>query len=521
MEHALNNHSRKTWAPWAGGWTSVIVFVIAISALRLIYLIWLSPYTLAEDEAHYWEWSRHLDWSYYSKGPGVAWVIAAATSAFGNVEWSVRLPAIIAAGVGSIASALTARAVFEDRRSGFVAAVLYQCVPPFSVLGIIMTIDGPYLASWAVACYTAVMAAKTAKPRWLVATGLALAVGFLFKYTIVLLAIGLIIAAIAGRKLVRFPVWAWLCATAAFGLGLVPVLIWNAEHDWVTVHHLLGHLGISGGDLPATQGKGGWHYSPLWTLEYLAMLLLVGPVGVLGNIAAIKYWKTSPGVRVLVVASLPILVFYLLVTFVAEAEGNWALGGFVALVPLAAGIVPGALDRNYIPIRAPWRLSLVTGLGTLLLLPSLPILATSQYFGQWIPVHRLTGLREVAAAAEEHLEALRQQTWLEPFLIAEHYGRTSQLAFYVTGHPVVYAAGSLTPAGRRSQYDLWPETDLRNPATIKSLTGRPALIFGGKRKFWLEAFDRVEDIGPLPGEPKSNRTTYLGYGFHGFPEPAP
>ena len=24
---------------------------------------------------HYWDWSRHLDWSYYSKGPLVAWLI--------------------------------------------------------------------------------------------------------------------------------------------------------------------------------------------------------------------------------------------------------------------------------------------------------------------------------------------------------------------------------------------------------------------------------------------------------------
>ncbi len=510
---------KKTWAPWAGGITSVFVFVLGISALRLIYLIWLSPFTLAEDEAHYWEWSRHLDWSYYSKGPGIAWVIAAATSVFGNVEWAVRFPAVVAAGIGSVAAALTARAIFEDKRTGFVAAVLYQCVPPFSVLGMIMTIDGPYLASWAVACYAAVMAARTAKPRWLVATGLALAAGFLFKYTIVLLAGGLIIAAIAGRKRVRFSAGAWLAGTAAFALGLVPVLIWNAGQDWVTVRHLLGHLGLAGGDMPATQGKGGWHYSPLWTLEYLAMLVLVGPVGLLGDISAVKNWKASRGVRVLVAASLPVLVFYLLVTFFARAEGNWAFGGFVGLVPLAAGIVPGALDRGYIPIRALWRISLVVGLGTALILPALPMLATSRYFGQWVPIHRLTGLRELADDAQKHLDRLREQTGLEPFLISEHYGRTSLLAFYMDGNPVAYSATSMSPAGRRSQYDIWPWTNLRNPETAEYLSGRPALIFGGPLDFWLPAFETVEDIGPLPSEPKKNRTTFIGIGYRGFPEP--
>ena len=53
--------------------------------LRAVYLRWLCPYDLVEDEAHYWLWSRFLDWSYYSKGPGVAWVIWLATRILGAV----------------------------------------------------------------------------------------------------------------------------------------------------------------------------------------------------------------------------------------------------------------------------------------------------------------------------------------------------------------------------------------------------------------------------------------------------
>ena len=35
---------------------------------------------LSPDEAHYWEWSRRLDLSYYSKGPLIAYLIAALTA---------------------------------------------------------------------------------------------------------------------------------------------------------------------------------------------------------------------------------------------------------------------------------------------------------------------------------------------------------------------------------------------------------------------------------------------------------
>lgn len=514
----MTEPGKREWAPWARGWTPVLLFVLGISLLRLLYMIWLSPYTLAEDEAHYWEWSRHLDWSYYSKGPGVSWVIALSTGLFGHSEWAVRLPAIVAAAVGSVASALAARTVFADRRTGFVAAVLYQCVPPLSLLGFLMTIDGPFLAAWAVACAAAVKAAKTRSPRWLVAVGLAMAVGFLFKYTIVLLAAGLILAAVAGRRTVRFPAWAWVAALFAFGLGLVPVIIWNAGEDWVTVHHLLGHLGVKGGDMPATQGEGGWHYSPLWTLTYLGMLLLAGPPLGLGVYSAVKNWNADVGVRVLAAASAPVLVFYLLVTFVAEAEGNWALGGFVGLVPLAAGVIPSALDRQFIPLRAGWRLSIVAGVCTLVALPLAPVLTHLPVVGHLIPVHRLSGMRTLASAAEERLGELRARTGLEPFLMTDHYGRASQLAFYVEGQPVVYAASSMTRWGRRSQYDLWPETDLHNRDTIEGLRGRPALLFGGDPAFWRGAFESVEEIPALAGEPKSGIKTFLATGFRGFPE---
>ncbi|MEO1718576.1 MAG: hypothetical protein AAFR76_15900, partial [Planctomycetota bacterium] len=53
-------------------------------------LLFLSPYALVEDEAHYWEWALRLDWSYYSKGPGVAWSIWLATSLLGNAEGVIR-----------------------------------------------------------------------------------------------------------------------------------------------------------------------------------------------------------------------------------------------------------------------------------------------------------------------------------------------------------------------------------------------------------------------------------------------
>ena len=46
---------------------------------RLVYAAWL-PLDLVHDEAYYWDWSRQLDFGYYSKPPMVAWLIRLATS---------------------------------------------------------------------------------------------------------------------------------------------------------------------------------------------------------------------------------------------------------------------------------------------------------------------------------------------------------------------------------------------------------------------------------------------------------
>src|SRR3989442_7956392 len=79
------------------------LLIVAAAVLRLLYLAHDCPLDLAPDEAHYWDWSRHLDWSYYSKGPLVAYLIRAGTALATTVSrqltgsdmLAVRLPAVV------------------------------------------------------------------------------------------------------------------------------------------------------------------------------------------------------------------------------------------------------------------------------------------------------------------------------------------------------------------------------------------------------------------------------------------
>ncbi len=508
---------------------SVWLLILALLAFRIIWQI-ISPYTLIEDEAHYWEWSRNLDWSYYSKGPGVSWVIWASTTILGHTEYAIRIPAAIAAALGTLAVAKITKDHFQDQRLVFISAILYACVPGFAAAAMIMTIDSPYIASWAWASFFALRAIlKGHHTSWL-AFGLWIAIGFLFKYTILLLLPGVLLAILITRNnRPKLSLKHLALGMLVSLIGLVPVLIWNAGHDWATVRHLLGHLGAPGGD---TEKRAAYHADPwtiLWMLEYVSLQMLVGgPVVILSIFALLNARKhadthTQLVIKALVAIAFPILFFYFLVSLVTQTEGNWAMGAFVTLIPAASWAVLDGVSRIDHPVKFAWGAAMTIGIVILMLFPSAKWLSKQPVVGPLIPLYRMTGMREHAAAATESINDLRAYTGQEPLIMSEHYGRASQLAFYLPGQPTVYCT-SAQVGGRKTQYDMWTHTDLSNPKTLAPLLGRPGLLFGGKPHHWTCAFDNFTNIGKLENEPKQKNTTYIGFNFHTFdswtpPEP--
>jgi 4-amino-4-deoxy-L-arabinose transferase-like glycosyltransferase len=598
------------------------VWILAIGVLlaRVVYLVWFCRYDLVEDEAHYWLWSRHLDWSYYSKGPGVAWAIWASTRIFGDAEWAVRLPTAVAGAIGALAAGALARDLAADAhdragvhggeksgawaspaRVGLLAALAYSSVPVLQVSSILMTIDGPYVACWSVACWAfwramrptlgvggavvngfastmpgapCVAEPKAAPPRhpgawcWPLVGG-AIALGFLFKYTMLLLVPGLMVFATLyrrERKGAEPTVGGRVCFALGCLLalaGLAPVLIWNAQNGWPTWSHLLGHLGMSGGDMPtAGPADGGSKWSPWWLPELVGEQLgMVGPWLVL---AGAMVWRVRDSRRIgrtfLVCAAAPILIFYAAVALIAEPEGNWPMAAYATLLPLAAwagadalAARAGARSRGEIVERSVrrrillWRLGLWYAAVAVIPLHTLDVIGDAALaLGRraWLhdasvsvvhreprdPAGRVRGAREMAGHVGELVNGLRNGTRLEPFVIAQHYGRASQLAYYLpsrSGGGVEVLCAMHQTGGRRSQFDLWPETTLDLPHP--ELLGRPAVIVTSTQPDmlarWRTMFERVEPIPGerLRGEGKSDRSAYLGYGWKGpssLPTPA-
>lgn len=182
--------------------TLLIAGLAAISLFRIYYILH-GPLDLSPDEAHYWEWSRRLDWSYYSKGPMVAYLIRAGTALFGDTVFGIRIMAVLCSVLSSVyvfklvnlmyissAGAVGSPGVsFAEAREGLIAALLLQIIPLFAPFGIIFSIDSPFIFFWVLSLYLfwKAMDAKgesaSQKVYTWVLLGISLGFGLLTKYT--------------------------------------------------------------------------------------------------------------------------------------------------------------------------------------------------------------------------------------------------------------------------------------------------------------------------------------------------
>ena len=69
-----------------------VLLIVGISFL--LRLLWIGNNSLLVEEAYYWNYAQHLDFSYLDHPPMVAILIKLTTSIFGTNEFGVRIASI-------------------------------------------------------------------------------------------------------------------------------------------------------------------------------------------------------------------------------------------------------------------------------------------------------------------------------------------------------------------------------------------------------------------------------------------
>lgn len=411
------------------------LLLAALFAVLLAIKAWLiraAGVDLHYDEAQYWEWSRQLDWSYYSKGPLVAWLIALSESLFGHGVWQVRLPAWLAHGALLFLIFAFAREVWGNRSAAWWAVILTMLTPLYFTLGLVMTTD-----IWLFLCWTwglwAVYRAliKERSGAWYVA-GIATGIGALTK-----LSIGLLPAAV-GIAVLLNPRWRHHLKSPSLWGGVMlmillmsPVLLWNADHDWVMFHHEAGHVGHA----QWSMGRGLY-----FLLEQTAAL---SPLVVLIALTVLWRMPADSGQRLLWGLSLGWIAFFFFKALTAKVQLNWPAPSYIGLVILFAGHV-SMLPR--------WkRRTLFTGFGLALAVMVIVYFPYSFGFSA-----RQDPFKDAKAWRDPIAEVSREAPPVD-FILTPNYKIAAEAAFYWPRYLPVYVTGS---AERRfNQHDLWPSID--------------------------------------------------------------
>src|ERR1700749_970877 len=216
--------------------------ILALVALRLVAAAW-TPITF--DEAYYWMWSKHLAGGFYDHPPMMAVVIRFGTMIAGDNELGVRLVSILLALPMSYAVYRTAEILFGGTRVASNAAIFLNLTMMAAVGTLIVTPDSPLLVASSFVLFFLAKVLESGRGAWWLAVGAAVGCAPLSKYTALFFHPALLFCLVTVTKLRRRLISPWpyrggVVALAAFA----PVILWNADHHWVSFIKQLGRARI-------------------------------------------------------------------------------------------------------------------------------------------------------------------------------------------------------------------------------------------------------------------------------------
>ena len=437
----------ERWAYWSLGG-----FLMVVTAARLWY-VHQGYLELSPDEAHYWEWSRRLDWSYYSKGPFVAYLIALSTTLGGATELFVRLPAVLLSAGTTVCVFGLIKALFSDARLALATAVVLQIIPLFAAGALLMTIDPPLIFFWTLMLWLVYRALSEERTTYWYAAGMALACGLLSKY-----AMGYVVLTVWLFMVTSPRYRGWLrrkepYVMLAIGIaGFSPVIIWNLYHGAVSLKHVMGQADVHQGlalqlsldTFGEFLGSQALALSPLlfgWMLIAMALSLWEG-LRQRDDRWLFLFWGWAPTFSLMLALSLR-----------QKVQANWAAPAYITSFIAAMAYVwyrwqavPAGLWKHLELVGAGLVILLALGMTAALHDPALFVRLGLQPSAD--PLARLKGWQTLARA----VETLAGQMPKPPFLLSDRYQISSELAFYVRGQPQAF---NVNLGRRMNQYDLW------------------------------------------------------------------
>ena len=509
-------------------WLRLGYIFVAFSLLANLVYIGSGLVELSEDEAYQWVWSKRLALSYYSKPPLIAYTQWLGTHLWGDNDFGVRFfSPVIGAILGILLLRFFARTV--NARAGFFLVLAVSATPLLALGSVLMTIDPLSVLFWTAAMIAGWRAVQPGAKNsaWLWA-GLWMGLGFLSKYTELLQLVCWVVFFILwkpARAHLRKP--GPYLALLVNLLCMIPVIVWNQQHHWITIAHVASN---AGGNKP-------WHLSFSHLVDFASFIGIEGgllnPIFFVATIwACIAFWRRGrhdPRMVYLFSMGAPLFIIYLLFTLHSKVLPNWIAPSVLPMMCVAAIYWD---TRWRLGVRA-LRVWLIAGLAIgfvgIGIMHETDLVA--HIVGRPLPPKKdpLTRVRAYQAMAVT-VEAAREKLLAEGkpvFIIGAHYGTTGHLSFYipeartnVADNPIVYYQ---TSTNAINQFYFWPgykgnrtgdnaiyAKEIGTPSLKKGwmglwLKGKPMEDLVQEQpeakaapEFLTQEFESVKDLGVFP-----------------------
>ncbi|GAP98413.1 hypothetical protein NIES2104_49680 [Leptolyngbya sp. NIES-2104] len=449
----------------------MIFFFLTFLLLRLIF--WFAAFPNS-DEAYYWLWGQHLDWSYYDHPPLQAWIQGIFSAIFGRSTFTLRLPNLLSSLAFFYTYFLIVRYLHKDLNVRVVTLLVLSTPLYFIFLALAwhdhLLITFSLISAYLLVRFLDSYLSDGCGETWrLYGSAIALSLAFLSKYNAVFVALGFFATLMTQARLrPLFRDRRLYIGIAIVLTCLIPILIWNVYNDFQSLRYYV--------DRSVNPVVSGIKIGPFLGFT-LVSFFIVSPFCWIGFYRLLK-------TRLSVNSIYPIVAFWIfaissilltIISLMSAALYYWNITAYLLLFPL----LPFVLKKPKPHVIY----GLIISVIIVIHYTVLPLSALISKDAD--PDSRmLFGWKEVATIVQSE-----SQTLNNPLLVTSDYRSASALAYQMNNRNVIAISDRL------DQFDFW----YRDP---RPLQGKDAVILSDDwypaELMVLSKFDRTSEPITVP-----------------------
>lgn len=215
---------------------TIILLGFILLKFVLQYSLISPEYDLQRDEYLHLDQAHHLAWGYLSVPPATSWISYIILLLGNSVFWVKFFPALF-----GVLTLLIVWKTIEKLNGNLYALILGATCIVFSSLLRINILYQPNsldVLCWTAFYYILIQYINTQKPKWFFIGAIVFAFGFLNKYNILFLLIGLLPALLLSKQREILAQKKLYIALAIGSILILPNLLWQYNNHFPVIHHM-------------------------------------------------------------------------------------------------------------------------------------------------------------------------------------------------------------------------------------------------------------------------------------------